>query len=186
MFEGHVNASVLRFEIVDFIKAIKVPSGGWGIAGVADVPTTEISVSQSGKKSITSIYALWISPDGTGSGLSLANPAALFCISQSGTLVAGKVVLDSPTPPPDLSIEYCHLPDGSYVEEWAYFYRASKAGIIWPSGIPSPTGRCMSVASKPFTSLLRTAGSKQWLLPTGSMASLTWRPVLPDEIACKR
>ena len=134
-------------------------------------------------------YEVW--PSGPNSGGTPAespatNPAAIFCLSQYGTLVAGKVVLDAPAPASDLSTEYCHLPDGSYVEEWKYFHQMSKSGIAWPSQIKPPTGDCSGVATKPFASLLATAGTKQWLLPSGAMINLTWRPVLPGEIACKR
>ena len=229
MFQGYVSASVVRSQVSAFVVAMRVPSGGWGIPTVADVPSTDILALQNGKKNVANVYALgfnsnnlskiaisartrlsktidtliklagktriyapstyeawplWIGSEPTGT--STANPAALFCLSQNGTLVAGKVMLDSPTPSPDLSIEYCHLPDGSFVEERAYFYRASKAGIVWPSDIASPKGRCTSFAAKSFTSLLRVAGSKQWLLPNGPMVNLTWRPVLPGEIPCKR
>ena len=114
------------------------------------------------------------------------NPAALFCRSQYGTVVTGKVVLDPPNLSPDLSTEYCHLPDGSFVEEWKYFYQMSKSGIVWPTEITPPVGVCLSALAKSFASILPSAAAKQWLLPSGAMINLTWRPVLPGESACKR
>ena len=132
------------------------------------------------------VWPLWQLSGGAGQGTDLANPAALFCLSQSGTLVSGTVLLNTPTPPPGLVTEYCNLPDGSFVDEWSYFYQVSKTGITWPSSVSPPKEVCVNVVAKPFVTLLRTAGTKQWLLPSGAMINLTWRPVLPGEIACKR
>ena len=230
MYQGSISPALLRSELAAFTRAAKTPSGGWGLPGVSDIPSTQISVTQNGKKELAEVYALgftsnlskeavaarsyltktieklvalagksrvysptsyelwpsWPSSIGTPPGSPTTNPAAIFCLSQYGTLVTGKVVLDAPTPTADLSTEYCHLPDGSFVEEWKYFYQMSKSGIAWPSQITPPTGDCLNVAAKPFASLLRTAGVKQWLLPSGAMINLSWRPVLPGEIACKR
>lgn len=136
------------------------------------------------KPSFYEVWPAWVIPDVATTGNS--SPAALFCQSQRGVLVPGKVMLASQTPSPDLTVEFCHLPDGSFVEEWAYFYSASKAGIIWPEGVAAPTGACMKVSAKPFLSLMRVAAKKEWLLPNGQMVNLTWRPVLPGESACKR
>jgi putative hemolysin len=229
MYQGYVSVAVLRSQIARFVRAIKVPKGGWGMPTVTDVPSTDVSVLHNGKKEVADVYALgfksnnlskeaitartdltktittliklagqttiyqpstyevwpsWIASAATGTDLS--NPAARFCLSQNGTLVAGKVLLDSYTPSPNLSIGFCHLSDGSFLDEWAYFYRASRVGIVWPIRISPPTGRCTIVPARPFASLLRVVGSKQWLLPSGAMVNLTWRPVLPEEIACKR
>ena len=230
MFQGSVTPSVLRSELAIFTKAIKMPTGGWGIPGVSDIPSTQVMVEQSHKKSLAVVYALgftsgslskeaiaaraylstaisqlillagkstiykpsqyevWpqapisaVFPNGVE-----ATPAAYFCLSQYGTLVSGKVSLDLPTPPADLSTVYCHLSDGSFVEEWKYFYQESKRGAPWPIKFATPTGVCLSVLAKPFASILRSAATKQWLLPSGAMINLTWRPVLPGEIACKR
>ena len=229
MYQHTVKPATVQLQVETFLKAAKVPVGGWGLPSAADVPTTEIMIYQNGRKSVASIYALgfqssnlsaaantaranlskailaltklagkasifhpsnyevwplWVVPEGSGAGIS--NPAAQFCLSQGGTLIAGKVLLDSQTPSPDLSIEYCHLSDGRFVEEWAYFYRGSKVGVVWPKGILPPTGRCISVDARPFLSAMHSAATKEWLLPNGQMISLTWRPVLPDERACKR
>jgi len=230
MFQGSISAALLRLELATFTRAIKTPSGGWGLPGVSDIPSTQISIIHDGKRELAVVYALgftsnlskdavvarsyltktidklvalagkskvytptsyelwpaWPSSMGTPPGSPDTNPAALFCLSQYGTLVAGKVLLDSPTAAPDISTEFCHLPDRSFVEEWKYFYQIGKSGIPWPSQITPPTGICQSVAAKPVASLLRTAGVKQWLLPSGAMINLTWRPVLPGDIACKR
>ena len=230
MFQGHISNSVLQSEVSAFARITKPPSGGWGLPAVSDLPSTEVTVIQNGKKSVVDVYALgfplkstepealaarkelsqaisklialagkttvytpstyevwplWPFSDGTVQG-SEASPAAAFCLSQSGTLVSGTVLLNTPTPTPSLSTEYCNLPDGSFVDEWSYFYQVSKTGIAWPSGVTPPQGSCVSVVAKPFVTLLRSAGAKQWLLPSGSMINLTWRPVLPGEIACKR
>ena len=231
MFQGFVSRSILESEVLAFTRVTKIPSGGWGLPSVSDLPSTEVTVIKNGKKSVISVYALdfplknteleaiaarrgltqaidklitlagkttvytpsnyevwplWPPSGGTGQGTDLANPAASFCLSQYGTLVSGKVLLDTPTPSPELLTEYCNLPDGSFVDEWSYFYRISKTGIIWPSNVTPPNGFCLNVAAKPFVIALHSAGVKQWLLPSGSMINLTWRPVLPDEVACKR
>ena len=230
MFQGSISPALLRSELAAFTRAAKTPSGGWGLPGVSDIPSTQISITHDGKRELAAVYALgftsnlskeavaarsylaktieklvaltgktrvytptsyelwpaWPSSIGAPPGSPTTNPAALFCLSQYGTLVAGKVLLDSPTPASDISTEFCHLPDGSYVEEWKYFYQIGKSGIPWPSQITPPIGICQSVAAKPVAFLLRTAGVKQWLLPSGAMINLTWRPVLPGEIACKR
>ena len=230
MFQGSISPALLRLELAAFTRAAKTPSGGWGLPGVSDIPSTQISITHDGKRELAVVYALGftsnLSKEAVAARSYLAktierlvalagkntiykpsqyevwpiwpysaamttapvttNPAALFCRSQYGTVVTGKVLLDSPTPAPDISTEFCHLPDGSFVEEWKYFYQIGKSGIPWPSQITPPTGICQSVVAKPVASLLRTAGVKQWLLPSGAMINLTWRPVLPGEIACKR
>lgn len=229
MYQSTVKPSTVGLQVAAFLKATKVPVGGWDLPSVADVPTTQIIIYQNGRKSVASIYALgfhssnlsvaaniaranlskailaltklagktsifnpstyevwplWVVPGASGTGIS--NPAAQFCLSQRGTLITGKVLLDSQTPSPNLTIEYCHLADGRFVEEWAYFYRASKVAIVWPKGIRPPTGRCMSVNAKPFFPFMHSAATKEWLLPNGQMINLTWRPVLPGERACQR
>ena len=230
MFQASISPALLRLELAAFTRAAKTPSGGWGLPGVSDIPSTQISITHDGKRELAVVYALGftanLSKEAVAARSYLAktieklvalagkntiykpsqyevwpiwpysgamttvpvttNPAALFCLSQYGTLVAGKVLLDSPTPASDISTEFCHLPDGSYVEEWKYFYQIGKSGIPWPSQITPPIGICQSVVAKPVAFLLRTAGVKQWLLPNGAMINLTWRPVLPGEIACKR
>jgi len=231
MFQGSLTAPVLRSELAIFTKAIKIPAGGWGLPGVADIPSTQVLVQQGGKKRLAVVYALGFTSGNLSKEAIVArtylshaiaqlivlagkstiykpsqyevwpiwpysgamttvpdttNPAALFCRSQYGTVVTGKVVLDPPSLSPDLSTEYCHLPDGSFVEEWKYFYQMSKSGIVWPTEITPPVGLCLGVFAKTFASILPSADSKQWLLPSGAMINLTWRPVLPGEIACKR
>lgn len=229
MYQRQIKLSVLKSQISAFAKAIKQPSGGWGMPGVADVPSTVVSVTINGVMHSSTVYALgftsksmstysiaarvrltktiadlvklagtvttykpvkyeawplWV--DSKQIGVGMANPAAIFCISQNGTLVPAAQLPTQPTPLPDSSVVFCHLSDDSYVEEWAYFYKASKAGIAWPGSVPSPTASCTVIIAKPFLSLLRTAGNKQWLLPSGAMTSITWRPILPLEIGCKR
>ena len=231
MFQGSLNAPVLRSELAIFTKAIKIPAGGWGLPGVADIPSTQVLVQQGGKKRLAVVYALGFTSGNLSKEAIVArtylshaiaqlivlagkstiykpsryevwpiwpysgamttvpvttNPAALFCRSQYGTVVTGKVVLDPPNLSPDLSTEYCHLPDGSFVEEWKYFYQMSKSGIVWPTEITPPVGVCLSALAKSFASILPSAAAKQWLLPSGAMINLTWRPVLPGESACKR
>ena len=231
MYRGKLSVSLLKSEISAMSKAAQTPVGGWGLPGVADVPSTQVSVLQGGKKSIANVFALgfttgnlskaalnarnqlstaitklrtlagtgqiyspesyevwplWPSTGEKPNGVDLTNPAAIFCLSQNGTLANGTVALDSSTPAPNLSTEYCHLADGSFVEEWKFFYQASRTGALWPSQVSSPQGRCSSVHAQPFTSLLAKSSNKPWLLPSGAMISLTWRPILPGEVACKR
>ncbi len=47
----------------------------------------------------------------TGSGI--ANPASEFCVEQGGTV---EIVTETAG-----EVGYCNLPDGTRVEEWAYF-----------------------------------------------------------------
>jgi putative hemolysin len=229
MFEGYVSISVLQAQRELFVRAIKMPVGGWGTPTVTDVPSTQIFLLHNGKKTLANVYALnfnstnlskeaitartflsksiaaltklagqtkvykptayevwpaWIGTGGTTTDS--GDPAAQFCISQNGTVVAGKVQLDSPTPAPNLSVYFCQLSDGSFQDEWAYFHRVSTTGLVWPARIPRPTGRCTRVRAREFASLLPTAANKQWLFPNGAMVNLTWRPILPGEIACRR
>ncbi len=229
MYLGQVKSSTLQRQISLFLKAINEPKGGWGMPGVADVPSTVVSVRINGVKRISTIYALeftsktmsaeslaarttltktiaslvklagthvlfvptkyeaWpLRVEPKPSGVGMANPAAVFCISQNGTLIPASHLPTQPTPTPDPSVVYCHLGDGSYLEEWAYFYKASKAGIVWPSGVPAPTSSCVVVSAKPLLKLIKTSGNKQWLLPSGAMTPITWRPILPLEVGCKR
>lgn len=171
MFQKYVSASVLRSEITAFLNSTKVPSGGWGLPAVADVPSTEISVFQNGKKNVANVYALGFNSN----NLSKAAITARIKLSKTiNSLItfAGNTTIYKP----------------SLYEVWP-LWPASKAtgtGIVWPRNLAPPKGICTSVAAKPFVRLLQVAGSKQWLLPNGQMISLTWRPVLPDEIACKR
>lgn len=171
MFQGYVSASVLRSEITAFLNSTKLPSGGWGLPAVADVPSTNVSVLQNGTKIITSVYALGFN----SSNLSKAAITARLKLSKTiNTLIklAGKTIVYKP----------------SLYEVWPLWpgSKATRTGIVWPRNIAPPTGICASVVARPFVSLLQGAGSKQWLLPNGQMVSLTWRPVLPGEIACKR
>jgi putative hemolysin len=59
------------------------------------------------------------SPDTTGSGQELANPASVFCVEQGGTV---EIVDEA-----DGQVGYCNLPDGTSVDEWEYF-RAEGGG----------------------------------------------------------
>lgn len=229
MYLGQVKSSALQRQTSLFLKAIKSPKGGWGMPGVADVPSTVVSVTVNGVKLTSSVYALGftskaMSPESLAArstltkiidslvklagshvvfvatkyeawplrvepkpaGVGMANPAAVFCISQYGTLIPASQLPTPPTPTPDSSVVYCHLSNGSYVEEWAYFYSASKAGIVWPSGVPAPTASCVVVSAKPLLKLIKSSGNKQWLLPSGAMTPITWRPILPLEVGCKR
>ncbi len=229
MYLGHVKSSELLRQTSLFLTAIKEPNGGWGMPGVADVPSTVVSVTVNGVKHTSSVYALGftsktmsanslaarstltktisalIKLSGTQSlytpskfevwplwigtktiGVGMANPAAVFCISQNGTLLPASQIPTPPTPLPDSSVNFCHRSDGTYMEEWTYFRQASRSGVVWPANVPSLTSSCTVVAAKSFLPLLRKAGSKQWLFPSGGMTAITWRPILPLEIGCKR
>ncbi len=229
MYLGQINSSALQRQSSLILNAIKEPKGGWGMPGVADVPSTVVSVLVNGVKHTSTVYALGFTSktmsmeslaarsmltkaiaslvklSGTHAvyaatkyeawplrvepktiGVGMANPAAVFCISQNGTLIPASQLPTQPTPTSDPSVVYCHLSDGSYLEEWAYFYKASKAGIVWPPSVPAPTSSCVVVSAKPLLKLIKTSGSKQWLLPSGAMTPITWRPILPLEVGCKR
>jgi putative hemolysin len=49
----------------------------------------------------------------TDTTVQLANPASVFCVEQGGTL---EIVTEG-----DGEVGYCTLPDGTRIEEWAYF-----------------------------------------------------------------
>ncbi len=229
MYLSHIDVPALKRHVSLFLKAIKEPKGGWGIPGVADVPSTVVSVTLNGTKHVSTVYALgftsrsmtaeslaarstlskaigslvklsgtralfvatkyegwplWVEPQNSGVGM--GNPAAVFCISQNGTLVPASELPTQPTPTPDPSVVYCHLNDGGYVEEWTYFRSASKAGIVWPASVPAPTSMCVVISSKLVLKLIKSSANKQWLLPSGAMTAITWRPILPLEVGCKR
>lgn len=51
--------------------------------------------------------------DGSGTGVGIANPASTYCAERGGrTEIRAEA---------DGEVGYCHLPDGSVVEEWALF-----------------------------------------------------------------
>ncbi|WP_412502740.1 DUF333 domain-containing protein [Shewanella chilikensis] len=52
-------------------------------------------------------------PESLKDAVGSANPAAVFCVESGGRL---QLVQEQKG-----TIGYCHLPDGSIVEEWAYF-----------------------------------------------------------------
>jgi putative hemolysin len=43
----------------------------------------------------------------------MANPASVYCMKQGGTLEMREEA--------DGSVSYCRLPDGTVIEEWAFF-----------------------------------------------------------------
>lgn len=53
-----IPPSMVKSYTALFSKVIVEPKGGWGIPGVADVPSTKIDVVKSGKRVTSSIYAL--------------------------------------------------------------------------------------------------------------------------------
>lgn len=60
-----------------------------------------------------------------GGGTGMANPASTFCIDQGGTLE----IVDEP----DGQVGYCVLPDGTRVEEWAYYRSMNPEMFASPS-----------------------------------------------------
>lgn len=122
-------------------------------------------------------YEAWMNVAESG-GVGLANPASVFCSSQGGTLS----VVDAA----DGQVGYCEL-NGTKTEEWAY-YRAHAADFIaWPASLATPKAECTVVSAKSVAAGLATAGeTPQWLLPTGQVTSIYFRPVLPLERACHR
>jgi len=87
----------------------------------------------------------------------------------------------------DGQVGMCGFADGTSVEEWAYFRAESPKLGQWPAGLPAPTGACTVVPAKKLaTELTRKNESGLWLMPTGSVSRLVFRPVLPGEKACQR
>ncbi len=58
-------------------------------------------------------------PSDTTTPTEIANPAAVYCEEQGGTV---EIVDES-----DGQVGYCNLPDGTRIEEWEYF--RSQAGV---------------------------------------------------------
>ena len=114
-----------------------------------------------------------------GGGIGMANPASVFCEAMGGTLS----IVDKA----DGQVGMCGFADGTSVEEWAYFRAESPKLGQWPAGFPAPTGACTVVSAKMLaTELTRKNESGLWLMPTGSVSRLMFRPVLPGEKACQR
>lgn len=59
--------------------------------------------------------------DGDDPSTQIANPASEFCVEQGGEV---EIVDEA-----DGQVGYCNLPDGTIVEEWAYF-REQTGGTI--------------------------------------------------------
>ncbi|MEI6219888.1 MAG: hypothetical protein WCP71_01120 [Actinomycetes bacterium] len=171
MFQGSVSKIILQSEITAFIKAMKTPIGGWGLPGVADVPSTRVSLMQNGKERIVEVYALGFALNSSLKDASAARKKLSLAIEHLIAL-GGKKTIYSPT-------KYEVWPQGN-------ISNGTATGILWPNDIAPPTTNCVGVTAQPFQALLRNAGSKPWLLPNGDIINLTWRPVLPGEIACKR
>ena len=114
-----------------------------------------------------------------GGGIGMANPASVFCVAMGGTLsIVNKA---------DGQVGMCGFADGTSVEEWAYFRAESPKLGQWPAGLPAPTAACTVVPAKKLaTELTRRNESGLWLMPTGSVSRLMFRPVLPGEKACQR
>ena len=120
------------------------------------------------------------SPDAKmGGGIGMANPASVFCEAMGGTLT----IVDKA----DGQVGMCGFADGTSFEEWAFFRAESPKLGQWPAGLPAPSGACTVVPAKKLVSeLARKNESGLWLLPTGSVSRLMFRPVLPGEKACQR
>lgn len=171
MLQGQVKASELKAQISGFIKAAKQPSGGWGLPAVADVPSTEVSVTLNGTQHFANVYALGFTSK-TMSAQAIVARTYLSKTISSLVKLAGTNTIYKP----------------SQYEAWPLWNGAQQTGssLVWPGSVPPPTARCTVVSAKPFLSLLRVAHERQWLLPSGAITSIIWRPVLPTEIACKR
>ncbi len=177
IYQGSITMKVLQSQIARFSKAIKVPIGGWGIPGVSDLPTAQVSLLQKGKKKSVAVYALGFSRGDLTAGQIAARSYLTKSIAQLIAL-ASKSRIYKPTqyeawpiwPIPELSP--APTPD--------------PAANLWPTEVAPPIKGCLVVPEKPFTALLNQTSSNEWVLPSGQRISATWRPVLPDEPACKR
>lgn len=125
-------------------------------------------------------YEVWSNGTATQpSGVGMANPASVFCTSMGGTLS----IVDEASG----QVGYCYPLDGSRVEEWAYFRANAPAMGQWPAAVHLPSRECIPVYSKAFRAEWKRANVQgMWVMPTGQALSLTFRPVLPGEQACKR
>jgi hypothetical protein len=171
MYEGLLSKSALLSEISLFAKVTKIPAGGWGLPPVADVPSTQITLLQKGVKKVVNVYALGFTVDSVPSSTNQARSALSKAINKLVALAGSKKYFQ-PT---------------SY-EVWpqAAASDPSQNSIPWPKLIVAPHDGCNKVSAKPFLMELKAAGSTPWIFPDGSVERLTWRPALPDDVACHR
>ena len=125
-------------------------------------------------------YEAWsLSPIAPSPAVGIANPASVFCESMGGTLA----IVDSGTG----QSGQCTLPDGSQLEEWAYYRATAPTLGQWPSEIKVPSAECTIVKASAFRAQwARANASGRWVLPGGQSVVMVFRPVLPGEQGCKR
>lgn len=123
-------------------------------------------------------YEAWITGELVTGGVGLANPASVFCTSQGGELK----IVDTEAGQQGV----CNI-NGESVEEWSYFRAHAKDFIAWPEKLEAPKQECTAVAVSAVSPGLATPGeTPQWLLPSGQVTMIYFRPVLPLEKACRR
>ena len=125
-------------------------------------------------------YEAWaMQPLTSSGGVGIANPASVFCTSMGGTLK----IVDTASG----QVGNCQLPDGTTVEEWAYFRSVSPTLAQWPAQAAVPKSECTLVASTTFKSTWSgTNETGRWLLPSGQAPMFVFRPVLLGETPCRR
>ena len=171
MYEGNVSKSVIKAELSLFAKVIKIPTGGWGLPPVADVPSTQVTLIQNGVKKVVNVYALGFKVESASPATNQARSNLSQAIDKLIKLAGSKKFFS---------------PASFEVWPQAASSDLSPTPITWPINVAAPHAGCNKVLAKPFLMQLKRAGSNPWLFPDGTMQRLTWRPVLPDEVACHR
>ncbi len=171
MYEGIVSKSVIKAELSLFTKVTKIPSGGWGLPPVADVPSTQVTLTQNGVKKVVNVYALGFKVESAPPATNEARNNLSQAIDKLVKLAGSKKYFS---------------PASFEVWPQATASDPSPTTITWPISVASPHAGCNKVLAKPFLAQLKRVGSNPWLFPDGTVQRLTWRPVLPDEVACHR
>ena len=182
-----VRSSSLRSALRSLYLAAKEPSKGWGYIGIADAPTTTVTVSVDGKTRTVSVYALNMTETGRDISTSqstarkrlrtaidrlssLRGSSSVYIPSQiEGWMIGGlSLPKESPKlspPPPEIFTPGDELePDNE---------------LAWPISFFS-TG-CMLLDSESFPAEANQATT--WL-HEGSRYKVVFRAVLPGETGC--
>lgn len=125
------------------------------------------------------VYEVWVNEAIIDvGGVSIANPAAVFCTSMGG------VETNESTPAGETG--YCNFGTLKF-DEWDYYRTESAKLTAWPTSAPVLTTGCNVVPASAVSSALKFANEAgRWLFTSGQAFSPVLRPVLMGETACAR